>query len=691
MLPEISLDQQSFREILDDAVKQISRVYPAWTNYNAADPGITLLELFSWFQEMQQYHLDQIGEKNERKFLKLLGVCPERMQAATALVHVTGLKEDLLLREAELFFAGGIPFETAGRQQLVKANVALCRSLTEEGTSDWDLLRVEPGRKIRFAPFGQRPQKGDTFALGFDSPLPTGSQLSLYFQVFDGHPVKRNPIGEGDGFQPLARLRWEVLTSQGWRDLTLVEDGSHQLLQSGFLRFCLEEPMASGEDGMFWLRAVVEQSWYEVAPVLTGVYGNLLEVAQKNTLADFREYPAAPGETIEISLAHRLEDQQLFLQREGDGFRQLDEDSVQLLSQEDGSLKALVTVGEGAQAVRVLFWDAPSLRELLVAWADGFPGQSYRVEAPGIMAQDLELLVKEPDGLWHVWTQVEDFDSSTPEDRHFCFEESLGRLSFGDGEKGMAPEGQIRLERCAVSEGVDGNVKQNQIHSGPSLPDGVQVTNYWLASGGRQGETLAQCFLRARARLHHSERAVTGEDFEEKVRNAPGLMIQNCRCVPVSRLSQKDGMGENGVAVVVQPFSDGRREKLNEGYYRNLYGVLDRCRLLGTRVRVLSPEYIGITVYAEIRIRPYYQGAEQRIRETVERFFHTADWIFGEPVQYSALYGCLDTLDCVLAVESLIMEARGTGVSRNRSGDVILPPNGLVFLSRAEYNWKDGE
>ena len=57
----------------------------------------------------------------------------------------------------------------------------------------------------------------------------------------------------------------------------------------------------------------------------------------------------------------------------------------------------------------------------------------------------------------------------------------------------------------------------------------------------------------------------------------------------------------------------------------------------------------------------------------------------------SDLYGCLDTLDCVLAVESLIMEARGTGVSRNRSGDVILPPNGLVFLSRAEYNWKDGE
>ena len=691
MLPEISLDQQSFRDILDDAIKQISRIYPAWTNYNGADPGITLLELFSWFQEMQQYHLDQIGEKNQRKFLKLLGVRPQRMQPSSALIHVTGLQDDLLLRESECFFAGHIPFETVGRQQLVKAKVVLGRSTVRGKSSDWDLLRVEPGGKIQFAPFGRRPQKDDIFSLGFDAPLPTGKQISLYLEIFDGHSVSRNPIREGDGFQPLAKLRWEMYTSQGWKELTLLEDSSHQMLQSGFLRFCLEDAMAPGENGLYWLRAVVEQSWYEVAPILTGVYGNLLEVSQKNTLADFREYPAVPGETAELPLDHRLEDQYLFLLREAEGYRELAEDRVQFEPQADGSMTAFVPVEQGAQAVRVLFWDAASLRELLVAWADGFPGQSYRVEAAGILAEELEVLVKEPDGLWHVWTEVDDFDSSTPEDRHFCYDETLGRLSFGNGEQGMAPEGQIRLERAVVSEGVDGNVKQQQINSSPTLPPDAQVTNYWLATGGRQGETLPQCFLRARKQLHHSERAVTAEDYEEKVRSAPGLMIQNCRCVPVSRLPQKEGVGDNGVAVVVQPFSDGRRDKLNEGYYRNLYGLLDRYRLLGTRVRVLSPEYIGITVYAEIHIRPYYQGAEQRVRETVERFFRTADWIFGEPVQYSALYGCLDTLDCVLAVESLIMEARGSGVSRNRSGDVILPPNGLVFLSRAEYNWKDGE
>src|SRR5699024_3193727 len=144
---------------------------------------------------------------------------------------------------------------------------------------------------------------------------------------------------------------------------------------------------------------------------------------------------------------------------------------------------------------------------------------------------------------------------------------------------------------------------------------------------------------------------------------------------PVSRLAQ--GGAGDGAAIVVQPYSGGRRAKLNEGYYRNLYAALDRCRLLGTRVRVLSPEYIEIVIFAEIRIRPYYHGAEQRVRETVERFFRTADWVFGEPVQYSALYGFLDTLDCVQAVDSLSIEARGPGVSRSRGGDVLLPPNGL--------------
>ena len=689
MLPDINLDQQSYQELLEDAIKQIARVYPAWTNYNQSDPGITLLELFSWLQEMQQYHLDQIGDRNRLKFLKLLGVKPAAMRAARALVHITGLEEDLPLGEGEQFFAGTIPFESEAQVQLARAGLALCRSQGAGEDSRWELGAVEPGGRSRFAPFGRTPREGSVFSLGFDGPLPGGKELSLYFQVFGDYPVHRNPIRPEDGFLPLAQLRWEAWTAEGWQPLELGEDGTFQLLQSGFFRFRLPDAMAQGEEGLYWLRAVLEQSWYEIAPVLEGVYLNFVPVVQKDTLADYREVPAE-GELARLPLDRRRGTQCLLLQREENGYRELPPDRAWL--SEDGQGQYLeIALDQGAQGVRALFWDAAALGRLLVGEADGFPGQSWEVQLPNVMEEGLELIVKEPDGLWHVWERVDDFDSSGPGDRHFRFDEGKGLLHFGDGEHGMAPQGQLRLSRAAVSEGIDGNVKQEQIRSCPGLPAGAKVTNYWVAAGGSQGETIPQCFLRARAMLRHSERAVTPADYEEKVFSAPGLMIQNCRCVPVSRLPQRDGMGDGSVALVVQPFSDGERKKLNEGYYRNLYQVLDRYRLLGTRVRVLSPEYVEVAVFAEIRIRPYYQGAEERVRRTVERFFSTADWVFGEPVQYSALYGCLDTLDCVLAVDSLVIEARGAGVSRSQGGDVLLPPNGLVYLGRAEFTWKDGE
>ncbi len=688
MLPEIQLDQQSFEEIIEDAKKQIAKVYPQWTNYNEADPGITFLELFAWLKEMQQYHLDQIGERNKRKYLKLLGAWPEPMFPAKALLSISGLKEDCLLLDREQFFADQIPFETIGRQQLVKAKPVLLRCLLRDRQMELGLSQLEPGGKIQLYPFGNEPHIGNCFQIGFDNPLPVHHSFEIYLQVYDDYPVKRCPIGKEEPFQPLAKLRWEYYTSSGWREACLVRDESYQFLQNGFLEFRLEEPMAEGADGLYWMRAVLEQNWYEVPPILTGMYLNILRTAQWNTIADCDDFSVNP-ESRSIQFHHRLSGSASFLQKEQNGYRPIEPSQVQMMQNEDGSwLAKLPADGE----IRVLYQNTRYAGYLLPAVGNGFPNQRYQLDLEHVMGSKLQLMVEEPDGLWHCWEQVKDFDCSLPESRHYCFDEQTGFLSFGDCEHGMAPVGTLHLVRLLISEGVNGNVKQHQIRESTALPPGATVTNYWMASGGKQGETLEQSFLRARASLRKLKRAVTNEDYERQVKEAPGLMIQNCRCVPVTKLYREDsGWDENSVAIVVQPFSNGKREKLNEGYYRNLYGFLDRRRLMGTRVKILSPEYIGLTVYAEIRIRPYYQNAPRIIQNTVEKFFDTSNWVFGEPVQYSTLYGVIDRLECVLSVDSLTIDARGSGVSRNRSGDVLIPPNGLVYLVGGEYNLSDEE
>ena len=60
MLPVISLDDERFEEIVDKARKMIPNLYPEWTDHNYHDPGITMLELFAWLKEIQQFHMDQI-------------------------------------------------------------------------------------------------------------------------------------------------------------------------------------------------------------------------------------------------------------------------------------------------------------------------------------------------------------------------------------------------------------------------------------------------------------------------------------------------------------------------------------------------------------------------------------------------------------------------------------------------------
>lgn len=76
-LPVPSIDDRSFDDLLDEALSLIPTHMPEWTNYNASDPGITLLELLVWLTEMLIYRADQITEEQKRVFLRLLGADPE--------------------------------------------------------------------------------------------------------------------------------------------------------------------------------------------------------------------------------------------------------------------------------------------------------------------------------------------------------------------------------------------------------------------------------------------------------------------------------------------------------------------------------------------------------------------------------------------------------------------------------------
>ena len=67
-----NLDDRTYRDLADEARRQIAAFDPTWTNHNPSDPGITLIELFAYLTEILLYRLNRVTDANQRRFLKLL-------------------------------------------------------------------------------------------------------------------------------------------------------------------------------------------------------------------------------------------------------------------------------------------------------------------------------------------------------------------------------------------------------------------------------------------------------------------------------------------------------------------------------------------------------------------------------------------------------------------------------------------
>ncbi|EPR11621.1 hypothetical protein [Ruminiclostridium papyrosolvens] len=83
-LPIQKLDEITFDDLVKEAKSLIPMYAPEWTNHNPSDPGITLVELFAWLCEMIIYRIDQVPEKNNLRFLKLLGTQLENGEKLTS-------------------------------------------------------------------------------------------------------------------------------------------------------------------------------------------------------------------------------------------------------------------------------------------------------------------------------------------------------------------------------------------------------------------------------------------------------------------------------------------------------------------------------------------------------------------------------------------------------------------------------
>lgn len=214
MIPKINLDDRTFDDIFNDALKLIPRYCPEWTNHNTSDPGITLLELFSWMTEMTIYRLNKVPEKTYLSLLELMGLSLVTPQSARTIVQffpVEGIKRDIDIKAgtkiaAAVSDAADIVFETEKNLKVKNIKLVSCVNRFKEVITE----NVHNGNIEEFSLFESKNSVEHALYLCSDSFKYL--ELDHYVQI-EITPTK-DIVKESDQF--VKHIFWEYWDGEKW-------------------------------------------------------------------------------------------------------------------------------------------------------------------------------------------------------------------------------------------------------------------------------------------------------------------------------------------------------------------------------------------------------------------------------------------------------------------------------------------
>ena len=734
-LPSPNLDDRTFTQLFEEARKLIPVYAPEWSDHNEHDPGITLIQLFAWLAENQQYYLNRIRHENYIKYLKLLGIRPQEPAPAKAEVtfSYTGkTAAGTKVPKGAQIAADGIVFETAAPLTVVPAG--LRKVITISGAGAVDNTEANSLNGLYYSVFGDEAERGSCLYLGFaeNNPFPANKLISLTFNVFGDY---RDPAGRpaGQGVNTRSRqtvssavITWEYFQKDShglgvWAPLAVTGDETLMLSGNGRLSFIAPGDMASRTVNPFserccWLRAVVTQAGYELPPKLDRIVLNTVSAVQWETMSEAQTFSSTGQKkyTFEAS----------YLSLTGLNYVQsLDEkgswtDRLEVKIEKDEKENTiLITLGGGSggtipprgrKNLRLISC-RPELGEKgVIGMSTGRPCQKFCLGRNPVIGYNFRIQVGEEcringqaDIAWHDWIRVDSFDASGPGDTHFVLDVKTGEICFGDGVNGAIPpvcpsksEGNIRLVCFRAGGGKKGNVLPgavNQIINPTAGCTGLKVESCFAASGGGDGETVEEAAARASSGFKTGFRAVTSEDFERIACATPGIRVARARAIPLFRTGAAgypSSISPALVTVVVVPFSLAANPVPSEGFLLNVYRHLCRHRLITTEISVKPPDYVVVSVTAEISVNSRFnpESVRQKVISGLNRFLHPltggpegSGWPFGRSVYKSEIYQLIEKTDGVDYVQELVLAVQGKGTGQDGEGNFSIPPQGLVY------------
>lgn len=674
-IPLPKLDDRRWSDLVEEGRTLLPLVAPDWTDHNAHDPGITLLELFAWWTEADIFTLDQVPERNRRKFLELVGVRPAPPRPAHMVVRFTIDPGRTARVPAGTALAWDDPFGVATEfrtaRNLDVAPVAIVAIQVPKGTGLADVTRrIGHGEPIEL--FGPDPVVGAAFYIGLDAPMPPQASLRMEF-IFDDPlarrsererildawrkrrercrpreawpcgnppaPTHSDPAGPPTLEHHAARMVWEIDGGAGrWESIGRVVDDTRSFTLDGGVTITLDRPMQATRVGhddtpRHYLRCRLAAGSFDASPIARTIVLNAVEAEQVAEPAFDSPTPAA-----------------------------IDGRKVQPLG-----------VGDGSAHQRTALSSAPVVESSVRV----FTGE---------------------DGGWREWRRRPDLDASHPVDDHFVLDATHGTIVFGDGVRGRAvPDGASIAATWLATRAEAGNLVTLSPgrFTSPAPDASLAVANVTPAEGGAGAEPLDHAEGRARRELGAAARAVTLADVEELARLAPGARLARVQAFANTHPDFPCDVASGVVALLVMPFLPAPRPTPSAGLLRWVQSFIEPHRVVGTRIVPFGPEYVTITIQAQLKARPRASSAAivERSLAALRALFDPLTggsdgngWPFGRDVYRSEVLGVLDQVPGVDHVRSLEMSAGDTcpgcgNVCVGRFGLVVSGPHRIEVVS----------
>lgn len=172
-----NLFDRRFADLMEIGRAKLRSIAPEWTDHNAHDPGITLMELLAWVSEAQLYSLSRQRRDEREAYAALLGIAPTGTQpscgyiwpvqgpadAVNTFAQNAVLPPDAVIvplhLDAPVFHPAASILWTPGRITSLISRPS--------GGTEKDLTSANQRASVRFCPFGESGSPRDALRITF--------------------------------------------------------------------------------------------------------------------------------------------------------------------------------------------------------------------------------------------------------------------------------------------------------------------------------------------------------------------------------------------------------------------------------------------------------------------------------------------------------------------------------------------